>query len=160
MKRVAVVLFNLGGPDGPDAVEPFLFNLFKDPAIIGVPNPMRWLLAKFISWRRAPVAREIYGHIGGKSPILELTTAQATALTTVLGNRFGDAEIQTFVCMRYWHPFSDAVARDVHAFAPDQVVLLPLYPQFSTTTTQSSFDDWDQTAARVGLAAPDRKSVV
>ena len=70
MSKTAVVLFNLGGPDGPAAVQPFLFNLFNDPAIIGAPTPVRWLLAKFISARRAPIAREIYEHLGGGSPLL------------------------------------------------------------------------------------------
>lgn len=157
MNRIAVVLFNLGGPDGPDAVEPFLFNLFKDPAIIGAPGLVRWMLAKLISKRRAPIAREIYAQIGGKSPILELTNEQALALKQVLGERFDDAEVQTFVSMRYWHPFSDAVARDVKAFAPDRIVLLPLYPQFSTTTTGSSFDDWDRVAERVGLSVETKR---
>lgn len=154
MKRLAVVLFNLGGPDGPEAVQPFLFNLFNDPAIIGAPGPVRWLLAKWISTRRAPIAREIYAHIGGKSPILELTADQARALDGALAQRFADVEVKSFVSMRYWHPLSDAVVRDVKAFAPDQVVLLPLYPQFSTTTTQSSFDDWAAKAARADLAVP------
>ncbi|MBT8002831.1 MAG: ferrochelatase, partial [Rhodospirillales bacterium] len=72
-KRIAVVLFNLGGPDNLDAVQPFLFNLFNDPAIISSPSPVRWLLAKLISKRRAPIAREIYQHLGGKSPLLEQT---------------------------------------------------------------------------------------
>jgi len=151
MSRTAVVLFNLGGPDGPDAVRPFLFNLFNDPAIIGLPNPFRWLLAKFISARRAPVAREIYAHIGGKSPLLELTQAQADALQSALADV---GEIEVFVCMRYWHPMSAQTARAVKDFAPDRVVLLPLYPQYSTTTSASSLKDWQRAAAAVGLNAP------
>ena len=83
-KKRAIVLFNLGGPDSPAAVEPFLFNLFNDPAIISLPNPFRFLLAKLISRRRAPIAREIYDHIGGKSPLLELTQEQADALQIAL----------------------------------------------------------------------------
>lgn len=154
MRRIAVVLFNLGGPDGPDAVQPFLFNLFKDPAIIGLPNPLRWLVAKLISTRRAPVAREIYAHLGGGSPLLGLTREQATALETALTG--GDDEIKTFVCMRYWHPMSDAVAADVKAYNPDEIVLLPLYPQFSTTTSASSLKDWRRAAAAVGLNATTR----
>lgn len=157
MKRLAVVLFNLGGPDGPDAVEPFLFNLFKDPAIIGAPGPIRWALAKFISKRRAPLAREIYAHIGGKSPLLGLTNDQAQALDGALGKRFDDVEIKSFVSMRYWHPFSDEVVREVKAFDPEGIVLLPLYPQFSTTTTQSSFDDWARAAAAVGFVVPTKR---
>ncbi len=79
-RRLAVVLFNLGGPDQPEAVRPFLFNLFNDPAIIGAPGPLRWALASFISRRRAPVAREIYNHLGGGSPLLANTRAQAERL--------------------------------------------------------------------------------
>ncbi len=137
MARRAVVLFNLGGPDSPAAIQPFLFNLFSDPAIISLPNPLRWLLAKRISARRAPVAREIYANIGGRSPLLELTQAQAEALQIALGEDY-----RVFVCMRYWHPMSRTVAKDVAAWQPDEIVLLPLYPQFSTTTTASSVADW------------------
>ena len=153
MRKLAVVLFNLGGPDAPDAVRPFLFNLFNDGAIIGAPQPLRWLLAQMISRRRAPVAREIYAHLGGKSPLLELTEAQAAALQSVLGADT-DYDVRVFVCMRYWHPMSDDVAAAVKSFAPDEVVLLPLYPQFSTTTSGSSLADWRRAAARAGLDAP------
>lgn len=157
MKRLAVILFNLGGPDGPQAVQPFLFNLFNDPAIIGAPGPIRWLLAKFISKRRAPFAQQIYGHIGGKSPLLELTHEQAKALDAALLGQFPGTEVQSFVCMRYWHPMSDQVAAAVKAFHPDQVVLLPLYAQYSTTTTQSSFDDWTRAASAAGIQAPTKR---
>ncbi len=84
MARIAVVMLNLGGPDGPAAVEPFLFNLFNDKAIISTPQPLRWLLARLISRRRAPIAREIYGKIGGGSPLLPNTIAQARALERAL----------------------------------------------------------------------------
>lgn len=157
MKRLAVVLFNLGGPDGPDAVEPFLFNLFKDPAIISAPGPLRWFLAKLISKRRAPFARDIYAHMGGKSPILVLTQDQSLALDAVLRERFAGVEVKSFVSMRYWHPFSNEVAAKVKDFAPDQIVLLPLYPQFSTTTTQSSIDDWVKTVAKINLDVPTKR---
>ncbi len=151
MSKLAVVLFNLGGPDSPDAVRPFLFNLFNDPAIIGAPGPIRWALAKFISGRRAPVAREIYDRIGGKSPLLEQTDAQAKALTTAL-NGTAD-EVGVFIAMRYWHPMTEETARAVKAFAPDRVVLLPLYPQYSSTTSGSSLKAWKEEAARQGLTA-------
>lgn len=147
--RLAVVLFNLGGPDSPDAVQPFLFNLFDDPAIIGAPGPIRRLLASAISRRRAKIAREIYARLGGGSPLLPLTRKQADALERELGRRAIDA--RTFVCMRYWHPMSDAVAAEVRDFAPDRIVLLPLYPQFSTTTTSSSLRDWRRAADAAGL---------
>ena len=161
MRKIAVVLFNLGGPDRPDAVKPFLFNLFNDRAMIGAPGPLRWLLAKLISNRRAPVAREIYGRIGGRSPLLELTMAQKEALAAALsdlGDEGGDErdEVRLFVSMRYWHPMSDEVAPAVAAYGPDEVVLLPLYPQFSRTTTGSSLDDWRRTAGAAGLRAPTR----
>ena len=101
-KKRAIILFNLGGPDGPDAVKPFLFNLFNDPAIISLPNPFRYFLAKLISSRRAPIAREIYEHIGGKSPLLELTQDQADALETALTGLDDGYEIRCFIAMRYW----------------------------------------------------------
>ena len=151
MSKLAVVLFNLGGPDRPQSVKPFLFNLFNDPAIIGAPRPIRWLLARWISGRRAPVARAIYAHIGGKSPLLQITGEQAAALERLLGTA-GEAKV--FVAMRYWHPMSDEVAAAVRAFDPDEIVLLPLYPQYSTTTSGSSLGDWRRAAAAAGIGAP------
>ena len=152
MTRTAIVLFNLGGPDGPDAVEPFLFNLFNDPAIIGLPGPLRWLIAKLAAKRRAPVAREIYGHLGGGSPLPALTREQAAALEAEL-NVSGPDEYRVFIAMRYWRPFARETAAEVDAFGPDHVVLLPLYPQYSTTTSGSSIRDWRRAAAKQGLAA-------
>jgi len=151
MKRIAIVLFNLGGPDSPDAVRPFLFNLFNDPAIIGLPQPFRWLLARVISSRRAPIAREIYQEIGGSSPLVELTCAQGSALQAALDR---DGEVRVVMAMRYWHPMSDQAAAEVAAFEPDEVVLLPLYPQYSTTTSGSSIKDWRRAAERLGIEAP------
>lgn len=146
MTRTAIVLFNLGGPDSPQAVQPFLQNLFSDPAILTVPAPIRWLLARLISRRRAPVAQKIYEQLGGRSPILPNTEAQAQALEAALG---GEAKV--FIAMRYWHPFVEETVAEVKAWAPDRVVLLPLYPQFSTTTTASSFDAWDRAAGKLGF---------
>ncbi|MEX2648787.1 MAG: ferrochelatase [Alphaproteobacteria bacterium] len=150
-RRVAVVLLNLGGPDRPEAVRPFLKNVFSDPAIIGLPQPFRSLLASIVSARREREARAIYGRIGGASPILGETLRQARALEALLA---GDEEIHVFVAMRYWHPMCDEVVRDVLAFRPDRIVLLPLYPQFSTSTTESSLADWRAKARQVGLTAP------
>ncbi len=152
MTKTAVVLFNLGGPDGPDAVEPFLFNLFNDPAIIGLPGPLRWLIAKLAAKRRAPVAREIYGRLGGGSPLPALTREQAAALEAQL-NVSGPDEYRVFIAMRYWRPFAHETAAEVDAFGPDHIVLLPLYPHYSTTTTGSSIADWRRAAAKRGLAA-------
>jgi ferrochelatase len=154
MGKTAVVLFNLGGPDRLEAVRPFLFNLFDDPAIIGAPRPLRWLLAQWISRRRAPVARKIYQELGGGSPLLPNTQAQADALEAILNADAGAAGVRVFIAMRYWHPMSDETARAVKAYDPERVVLLPLYPQFSTTTTGSSVTDWARAAAKVGLTAP------
>ena len=150
--KLAVVLFNLGGPDSPEAVEPFLRNLFSDPAIIALPGIFRWPLARLIAKRRAPIAGKIYGHMGGRSPIFEETRAQANALEAVLSKDGVDAK--AFVAMRYWHPFSDGAARAVKAFGPDKIVLLPLYPQYSTTTTGSSLKDWARAAKKMELRAP------
>jgi ferrochelatase len=149
--KLAVVLFNLGGPDSLEAVEPFLRNLFSDSAIISLPAILRLPLARLIARRRAPVARKIYDHIGGRSPIFEETRRQANALETALSR--DDVEAKAFVAMRYWHPFSSGAVRAVKAFAPDKIVLLPLYPQYSTTTTASSLKDWARAAKSVGLKA-------
>jgi ferrochelatase len=151
MSRTAVVLFNLGGPDSLGAVRPFLVNLFDDPAIIRLPRVLRWLLARLIAYRRSPIAWEIYRHLGGSSPILANTEAQVRTLEAALGDG-----VRVFVAMRYWRPRAGEAAAAVKAWAPDRIVLLPLYPQFSTTTTGSSVADWRRAAARVGLAAPTR----
>ncbi len=157
VKKTAVILFNLGGPDEIKAVRPFLFNLFNDPAIIDLPKKFRFLLAKFISITRSSKARSIYRKIGGKSPILELTNLQAKALEEHLSYSDKNTEYKVFVSMRYWHPMSDTVVRNVKNYSPDNVILLPLYPQFSTTTTASSFSDWERAAATVGLNVPTTK---
>lgn len=147
--KTAVVLFNLGGPSSPDSVQPFLFNLFNDPAIISLPQPLRWLLAKIISARRAPIAREIYAVMGGSSPLLANTMAQAEGLESRLGEGF-----KTFVVMRYWHPRAAAQIAAMKAWAPDQILLMPLYPQYSTTTTGSSIAEWLKLTRRSGIKAP------
>lgn len=150
-RRIAVVLFNLGGPDSPDAVRPFLFNLFNDPAIIPVPNPGRWALAQLISRRRAPFARQNYAIMGGGSPLLPNTTKQAKALQESLADL---GRVECFVAMRYWHPFAAETVADVMAFRPDEVVLLPLYPQFAAATSGSSLKDWKRAAAQAGFNEP------
>jgi len=149
--KIAIVLFNLGGPDSPEAVQPFLKNLFSDPAIISLPSFLRLPLASFISSRRAPKAKKIYDQIGGSSPILGQTEAQARALEEALGT---EHEWRGYVCMRYWRPMTEAVVRSVKRFAPDRIVLLPLYPQFSTTTTDSSVKAWKAAAAAAKLVVP------
>lgn len=148
--KTAVILFNLGGPDSLAAVKPFLYNLFNDKAIISLPQPLRSLVASLISSRRAPFAREIYGQMGGKSPILALTTEQAEALEKELALR---GEYKVFVAMRYWHPFTCETVAQVKDYNPGRVILLPLYPQYSTTTTGSSVRAWYREARRQGLNA-------
>jgi ferrochelatase len=145
---------NLGGPDGPESIRPFLFNLFNDPAIIGARQPVRWCLAQLISRRRAPVAREIYEVLGGGSPILANTQRQADALEAVLNREGGGGEFKVVIAMRYWHPFSDETAKTVKAWGAERVILLPLYPQFSTTTSESSIKDWHRAARACDLDAP------
>src|SRR4051812_16647749 len=147
-RKIAIVLFNLGGPDAPEAVKPFLINLFRDPAILRVPFFVRPFLARLIARLRVKAASANYAVLGGKSPLLELTEQQARALEAAVPGA------RCFVAMRYWHPFSREAARAVNAWDPDEVVLLPLYPQFSTTTTGSSLRAWRTAAADAGLAKP------
>jgi protoporphyrin/coproporphyrin ferrochelatase len=151
MARTAIVMMNLGGPDSLAAVEPFLFNLFSDPAIIRLPAVMRRPIARLAARRRGETARAIYAQLGGASPLLANTQAQAAALDTLLG-----ADHRSFIAMRYWHPTSEEAAAEVAAWQPDEIVCLPLYPQFSTTTTASSLAEWWRAAARHGLDQPTR----
>lgn len=153
-QKLAVVLFQLGGPDRPEAIRPFLYNLFNDPAILRVPAFIRPLLARLVAAQRLKPARANYAILGGSSPLLALTEAQARALEAALSD--SSTEVRCVVAMRYWHPFSEEVAALVRAFGPDEVVLLPLYPQFSTTTTGSSITAWQRAAAAAGITAPVR----
>jgi protoporphyrin/coproporphyrin ferrochelatase len=147
--KTAIVLFNLGGPDGPEAVKPFRVNLFSDKAIIRAPIFIRFWLSRLIAASSAKQAAENYELMGGKSPLLELTQQQAAALEAELGDA-----VKTFIAMRYWHPFAKEAAAQVKAWNPDRILLLPLYPQFSTTTTGSSLTDWHEAAAAAGLVKP------
>ena len=151
-RRIAVVLFNLGGPDDQASVKPFLFNLFNDPAIIGLPGIFRTPLAKLISSRRETSAQANYALMGGGSPLLLETRRQAEALQGVLGARLNGDEVKVFIAMRYWHPLTEETAAEVAALGPDEVVLLPLYPQFSTTTTESSLKAWNAAYAGPGVS--------
>ena len=140
MKK-AVILFNLGGPDNLESVEPFLFNLFNDPAIINIPSFLRYPLAKFISKKRAPIAKNIYRKIGNKSPILELTKQQAKSLEQ---NLLNEDNYRCFIVMRCWHPRASEVIKKVKEYDPEEIILLPLYPQFSATTSGSSINEWNE----------------
>ncbi|MGA3043122.1 MAG: ferrochelatase [Bryobacteraceae bacterium] len=140
-RKLGVVLFQLGGPDSLDAIEPFLYNLFCDPDIIDFPfaRIARQPLARLISTTRARHVRRHYAEIGGCSPILEFTQRQARALEAGLQCDF-DARV--VVAMRYWNPFTAQAIGELEAHRPEEVVLLPLYPQYSRTTTGSSMNEW------------------
>lgn len=151
MPNVAVVLFQLGGPDSIDAVEPFLYNLFRDPDIFDFPGAFlaRNLLARRISSRRAKPAAAHYQTIGGKSPINELTDSQAKELERSLRSQGISASV--FVAMRYWKPFTDEAIRQIQKGSFDQIILLPLYPHFSRATTFSSVNEWKRRIAEANL---------
>jgi len=139
MKK-AVILFNLGGPDKLENVEPFLFNLFNDSSIISIPSIFRYPLAKLISKRRTPIAKNIYKEIGNKSPILEFTQEQAKSLENNLSSK---GDYKCFVVMRCWHPRASDVIKKVREYNPEEIILLPLYPQFSASTSGSSINEWN-----------------
>lgn len=141
-RRLGVVLFQLGGPDTPEAIEPFLFNLFSDPDIIDFPGARiaRKPLAMLISATRARKVQRHYANLGGASPIRRFTEDQARALELKLRNSGIDAHC--FVAMRYWHPFTVEAIERLRASRCDDVVLLPLYPHYSSTTTGSSLNEW------------------
>jgi len=139
--KLGVVLFQLGGPDSLESIEPFLYNLFCDPDIIDFPfaRIARQPLAKLISVTRSRHVEHHYAAIGGRSPILEHTERQAAALEAVLRE---ELDARVVVAMRYWRPFTDEAIRLLEPHRPDQIVLLPLYPQYSRTTTGSSLNEW------------------
>ena len=145
-EKIAVILFNLGAPDKLQAVRPFLFNLFFDKNIIRLPYFLRLPLAYLISKKRDKTAQEIYKILGGGSPLLLNTQKQADALQTTL-NKNKDNQFQCFIAMRYWHPMVKQTLSEVKNFNPDRVILLPLYPQYSTTTSGSSLQQWHQFAS-------------
>ena len=140
--RKAVILFNLGGPDKIENVEPFLFNLFNDPAILNLPTFLRYPLAKLISKRRAPTAKKIYQELGGSSPILKLTNEQSKALEKKLNQENDGNLYKCFVVMRCRHPSAAEVVDEVKLYKPDEIILLPLYPQYSAATSGSSIKEW------------------
>lgn len=149
-ERVGVVLLQLGGPDTLASVEPFLYNLFCDPDIIDLPLAFlfRRRLARVISSKRAPHVQEFYKKIGGRSPILKLTLRQARALECELGKNIN---ARVFVAMRYWHPLTDEAVEHIQREGISRVVLMPLYPHYSKTTTGSSVNEWNNVAAQKGL---------
>lgn len=141
LEKTAVVLFNLGGPDSLEAIEPFLYNLFRDPDIFNLPFGQK-LFAKFISSRRAPKVAEEYKLIGGKSPIGEWTEIQRSMLESRL--RMFNSSIDVFIAMRYWKPLTEETILKVENGKYAKVILLPLYPHYSIATTGSSFNEWNR----------------
>lgn len=155
MKKIAIIFYNLGGPDSKESIKPFLFNFFMDPNIIGAPAPIRFFLAKYISIKRSRrEAGDSYGELGDKSPLLENTNAQKDALEKTLNENSNGIKYKVFTCMRYWHPMAPQVVEEVKSWSPDHIVQLPLYPQFSTTTTWSALQSWKSAADKAGLKAP------
>lgn len=146
-RRVAIVLFNLGGPDTQEAVRPFLFNLFNDRAIIGAPQPLRFLIAQLISRSREKTAKANYALMGGASPILPETQKQVDALEAAIRKRVSNVTFKCFPAMRYWRPFTKDVAHAVQSWGATDAILLPLYPQYSSTTTGSSLSAWRKASA-------------
>jgi len=142
MKK-AVILFNLGGPDKLESVEPFLFNLFNDPAILNLPSFLRYPLAKIISNRRAPIAKKIYRELGGSSPILKLTKEQSDALELKLNEKQTMDQYKCFIVMRCWNPRATEVIKIVKNYNPEEIILMPLYPQYSAATSGSSINEWN-----------------
>jgi ferrochelatase len=151
MGKTAVVLLNLGAPDHLGAVEPFLYNLFRDPAILSfrIPQFIRNVIARLIARKRTPTALHIYEQLGGKSPLYENTQMQALKLQESLGDTYS-----VHVAMRYWHPFAGDVISEFIQNPPSEIILVPLYPQFSTTTTQSSLKEWMTLQKKSGLDVP------
>ena len=141
MHKYAVVLFNLGGPDALDAVEPFLYNLFSDRDIFKIPVGQK-IFAKLMSSLRAPKVREKYKHIGGKSPINEWSELQRSMLEKELQKTV--SSLKVFTAMRYWHPTIEDAAQKISEKTFDKIALLPLYPHYSITTTGSSFNEWQR----------------
>lgn len=150
MTKTAVILMNLGGPDKKESIRPFLMNFFMDKNIIRLPYPLRYCVASMIARRRTQrEARESYGELGDRSPLLDNTKAQAEALQHALGDDFS-----VHVHMRYWHPMADEVAQGVKRQNPLNIILLPLYPQYSTTTTRSSLQELEKAFRRHDITAP------
>ena len=147
MKK-AVILFNLGGPDKLENVESFLFNLFYDPAILNLPSRLRFPLAKLIANRRAPTANKFYQELGGSSPIWKLTQEQSHALEFKLNEDDNLSDYKCLIVMRCWHPRAENVIKEVINYNPDEIILMPLYPQYSAATSGSSIKEWNDVCAR------------
>ena len=148
-----VILLNLGGPDSLQAVRPFLYNLFSDREIIRLgPAPMQKPLAWLISTLRSPKTEKMYSQIGGKSPILDITRAQAVALEEALNKKSNSPHsFKVYIGMRYWRPFTEEVVEQMSRDGIKKVIGLSLYPQYSVTTSGSSISEFRKAASRYGM---------
>lgn len=149
MAKTAVILMNLGGPDKKESIRPFLINFFMDKNIIRLPYPFRYLIARMIANKRTKKeAGESYGELGDRSPLLDNTVAQAESLKKTLGDDYS-----VHIHMRYWHPMADEVAIKLAEEKPEKIILMPLYPQYSTTTTRSSLQELEKAFPKHGIQA-------
>jgi len=153
-RKTGLILCGMGGPDGPEAVEPFLRNLFADPAIFPLPRLIAGFVGRMIARRRAPKVRENYAAMGGASATPQLATTQQQA--AVLAEKLSQAGRATLpgVAMRYWHPFPDQTAAELMGAGAEQFLIVPAYPQFSWATNGSTLDFVLAGIARVAPEAP------
>ncbi|NOX89928.1 MAG: ferrochelatase [Calditrichaeota bacterium] len=151
--KVAVLIANMGGPDSLEAVEPFLYELFNDPDIIDLPLPelIRKPLVRYLAKKRAPKSKQIYEKIGGKTPLLEITENQAKALQSALNDN-SDTEFSVYPAMRYWHPSFKEVWQRVMDANFERIVVLSLYPFYSSTTTGSIKNETNRLAEKYSLS--------
>lgn len=149
MKKTGIVLMNMGGPDSLDAIQPFLYNLFSDHDIIQIPRLIQKPVAYLISKIRAKKTKEYYKYMGGKSPQKEQTLTQAKALQEVLGDKY-----KVVVAMRYWHPFIEEAIQELFKENIEKIILLSLYPQYSKTTTGSSFNEFSRQYKKLNKNIP------
>lgn len=152
-KKTAIVLLNLGGPAQISDVKRFLFNLFYDPAIIRLPRLLRFFIAKIIAFTREKQSKSVYSLIGGKSPILQETVLQENELTKALKNK-NISDFKVFISMRHSEPKSENAVEEIKKYLPEEIILLPLYPQFSTTTTGSAVKDFMRSMSAASLMIP------
>ncbi|NRB10861.1 MAG: ferrochelatase [Rickettsiaceae bacterium] len=159
INQVAVILFNLGGPDSLKAVKPFLYNLFNDKYIIRLPSIFRMVIAWLIATLRRKTAEKIYSYIGGKSSIYEETLLQKQELEHDLNSRGLEKKFKVFIAMRHWHPRASEVVSQLKDDPPNEIILLPLYPQFSTTTTKSSIEEFQNILKNQDLSGIATKTI-
>ena len=155
IKKVAVILFNQGYPESLEAVKPFLFNIFYDPAFLTVSNPLRWMMARSISKQCAPKARNIYRELANNSSINDETEKQRVKLEDHLNNLSNDT-FKCFTFMRYCAPLAKDILGDLKNYSPDEIIMFPLYPQYSITTTGSALIELNKQLTKAKFHVPFR----